>query len=360
MKQYDDADERDNDDQGVVQSGSSRVVERVCNLSIKSSSAHFLVMLAMARQERQLALGSASHQAWTTIALRKTSASIEQCPPLKVKHLQRGDAPVRATAGSAGRPARRSDNHPCRHAQGRQDRLERRHPTAPLWSRGARGRDSFKYGIDIGAGVIDSVRCLTGLFASSRFDTRTRAAFRGLHGPPRHRHDQRHRTPRLSLALGWHSCHRWSVSVPEVEEVQELENPPSAAPRAFGSTGSAAQPTPHAGGAVMWEPDFTLLSVPARIPDAGGVGSWFPELPAATPREPCAAPPPCKRHKHEPRQRAVLPYAYRAVAVAQGARSRKPFRHAGLMRDIEEAGFMSCSAACVGFRRWLTKHNPMA
>ena len=99
----------------------------------------------------------------------------------------------------------------------------------------------------------------------------------------------------------------------------------------------------------MWEPDFTLLSVPARIPTPE-VGSWFPELPAATPREPCVAPPPCKRHKHEPRQRAVLPYAYREVVLPKPRDPANPFRHAGLMRDIGGVqGFMSVQR---GMRRF--------
>ena len=61
----------------------------------------------------------------------------------------------------------------------------------------------------------------------------------------------------------------------------------------------------------MWEPDFTLLSVPVRIPTPE-VGSWFPEPPAAAPR---VEPPPCKRHKPDPVRMPILPYAFRAAVL---------------------------------------------
>lgn len=94
----------------------------------------------------------------------------------------------------------------------------------------------------------------------------------------------------------------------------------------------------------MWEPDFTLLGEPIRIPTPE-VGAWFPELPPPPLRPPTPPPLPYvppKRHKPEPVVQNVIPYHERPVVQPKPFDPRSPFRHAGLMRDIGGVqGFMS-------------------
>jgi len=99
---------------------------------------------------------------------KRPPSSIEQCPPLKVKRLSpAATLPVRATTGSAGYDlcAAEETTIPAGMRKVVKTDLSVGIPPRHYGRVAPRSGLSFKYGIDIGAGVIDSVGCLTCLCA---------------------------------------------------------------------------------------------------------------------------------------------------------------------------------------------------
>lgn len=80
----------------------------------------------------------------------------------------------------------------------------------------------------------------------------------------------------------------------------------------------------------MWEPDFTLLAAPTRIPTPE-IGAWLPEHPPPPPPDP---PPKRRKPESDTNVSSVMPYTERSVVRPKPFDNRSPFRHAGLMRDI--------------------------
>lgn len=155
---------------------------------------------------------------------KRPPSSFEECPPLKVKKLSaNATLPARATAGSAGYDlcASESTSIPAGCRKIVKTDLSLGIPPRHYGRVAPRSGLSFKFGIDIGAGVIDSD--YTGPLGIVMINNGTEPF---LVEPGA-------RVAQLLLER---------VSVPEVVEVEELEATERGA-KGFGSTGSAALPT---------------------------------------------------------------------------------------------------------------------
>ena len=126
---------------------------------------------------------------------KRPPASMEAVPPLKVKKLSAAATlPQRASIGAAGYDLCSAEDAtiPAGFRKVVKTDLSVAIPPRHYGRVAPRSGLSFKYGIDIAAGVIDSVRLLIRPFARSLTHTHTPKT--GLHGPAGHRHgQQRHR-----------------------------------------------------------------------------------------------------------------------------------------------------------------------
>lgn len=124
---------------------------------------------------------------------KRPPASIDECPPLKVKKLSSSATlPQRASSGAAGYDLCASEAATippgCRKIV--KTDLSIAIPPRHYGRVAPRSGLSFKFGIDIGAGVIDPVRNFSVPLCSSTHRSHTSFCTAGLHRPARHRHGQ--------------------------------------------------------------------------------------------------------------------------------------------------------------------------
>ena len=124
---------------------------------------------------------------------KRAAASSDECPPLKVKKLApTATLPRRASPGAAGYDlcASEAATIPAGCRKIVKTDLSIAIPPRHYGRVAPRSGLSFKYGIDIGAGVIDPVSALSAPLCSFAHRSHTSFCTAGLHRTARHRHGQ--------------------------------------------------------------------------------------------------------------------------------------------------------------------------